>query len=386
MKIIIAPDSFKDSLSAQKVAQHIHLGVKEVNSSIESIQLPMADGGEGSIDILTEVLGGTKVKVNVLDPLLRPTTAIFGWVEATSTAIIEMAQASGIQLLTPPERNPLLTSSYGTGQLIAEALKLQCKKILMCIGGSATNDVGCGMLQALGVKFIDHRGKVLPTITGQLLKDIDNIDASHLQKLTQDISIEVLSDVDNLLYGFNGATNVYATQKGATSKDKLLLEKAIIKYSEVIFNNTGVNPQSIKGGGAAGGIGAALHCFLKGYMMSGVQSIMNAYRLEELFQQVDSHSTLVITGEGKLDTQSKNGKVVSGVAQLAKKYNLPVIALAGKVENTPEENKKLGVDAAFSIMNAPMKLEQAMQNTSKLIEFTTSNIINLWLMGLNNKV
>lgn len=378
MKVIIAPDSFKDSLSAQAVARHINSGIKQVAPFIETAQFPMADGGEGSMDILTQALGGEKIVVNVLDPLLRPIKAHFGWISTTHTAIIEMAQASGIQLLTHSERNPLLTSSYGTGQLIAKALKLKCKKILICIGGSATNDIGCGMLQALGVKFKDEQGNNLPIINGQLLKKIDTLDTTNLDRCIQDISIEILNDVDNPLYGINGATHIYGMQKGATSEIIYTLEASIIKLAKKILENTGINLQ-IKGGGAAGGMGATLSCFLKGNMMNGAQCIMKAYKLEEIFKQADVNHTLIITGEGKLDSQSNNGKVVSGVAQLAKKHKLTVIALAGKVENTFADNEKLGIDAAFSIINEPMNLKQALHHAGKLIENTTNNIINLWL-------
>ncbi|EAY30318.1 glycerate kinase [Microscilla marina ATCC 23134] len=321
MKVIIAPDSFKDSLSATQVAKHIHQGIKQVAPSIETLQIPMADGGEGTMDILTQILGGVKITVNVLDPLLRPVKASFGWVASTNTAIIEMAQASGIQLLTQAERNPLFTSSYGTGQLIVAALQHQCKRILICIGGSATNDVGCGMLQALGVKFKDNQGSTLPTITGQQLTSIHQIDIGPLSELINGVSIEILNDVTNPLYGTNGATQVYAPQKGATTEVVCLLEKAIIGLAHTIFDTTGIDIQSIAGAGAAGGIGGALKCFLQGSIMNGVQSVMDAYKLEEVFKQADAKNSLVITGEGKLDTQSSQGKVISGVAQLAKNTN-----------------------------------------------------------------
>lgn len=361
MNLIIACDSFKDALPASEVCQAIAKGFQIANPTIRSILLPMADGGEGTAEILTKHLNGSMVSLVVNDPLLRPTSAQYGLSADGQIAIIDMAQASGLQLLKPEERNPMLASSFGTGELIQDALQKGVKKIILGIGGSATNDAGMGMATALGYRFIDHNGKELKG-TGadlQLVHKVEKTNATLPQ-------VEVLCDVENPLFGPTGAAFIYGKQKGGNPEMLEALNIGLQYFANQINSELADTP----GAGAAGGLGYGALVFLNASLKSGIDSVMEYSNFEYYLKDAD----LVITGEGKIDHQTLHGKLIAGICKRARQYKVPVIALSGSMKIEPEETKTLGLQAAFSILNAPMQLAEALRETPKLLEQTAFNL------------
>lgn len=342
MKIVIAPDSYKESLSAIEVAESIEIGFKRVFPDWQYIKCPAADGGEGSVEALVDASGGHLVTTQVVGPLGEPHQAFYGISGDRKTAFIEMAAASGIELIPAEQRNPYTTTSYGTGQLIEHALEQGIRHLILCIGGSATNDAGCGMMQAMGVSFQDEQGRELP-YGGLALETLAHIDVSELDPRLSECWIEVACDVTNPLTGTNGASYVYGPQKGATTEMVVRLDAALTNFAEVVERDLDKKIIDIPGSGAAGGMGAAFCAFLNADLRPGIDIMTEAVGLEELVQDAD----LVITGEGRLDSQSINGKVPVGVANIAKRYNLPVIAIAGALADDFEEVYSHGIDAAF---------------------------------------
>ncbi|MFZ6042139.1 glycerate kinase [Vibrio natriegens] len=342
MKIVIAPDSYKESLSAIEVAEAIEIGFKRVFPDWQYIKCPAADGGEGSVEALVDASGGHLVTTQVVGPLGEPHQAFYGISGDRKTAFIEMAAASGIELIPAEQRNPYTTTSYGTGQLIEHALEQGIRHLILCIGGSATNDAGCGMMQAMGVSFQDEQGRELP-YGGLALETLAHIDVSELDPRLSECWIEVACDVTNPLTGTNGASYVYGPQKGATTEMVVRLDAALTNFAEVVERDLDKKIIDIPGSGAAGGMGAAFCAFLNANLRPGIDIMTEAVGLEELVQDAD----LVITGEGRLDSQSINGKVPVGVANIAKRYNLPVIAIAGALADDFEEVYSHGIDAAF---------------------------------------
>ena len=342
MKIVIAPDSYKESLSAIEVAEAIEIGFKRVFPDWQYIKCPAADGGEGSVEALVDASGGHLVTTQVVGPLGEPHQAFYGISGDRKTAFIEMAAASGIELIPAEQRNPYTTTSYGTGQLIEHALEQGIRHLILCIGGSATNDAGCGMMQAMGVSFQDEQGRELP-YGGLALETLAHIDVSELDPRLSECWIEVACDVTNPLTGTNGASYVYGPQKGATTEMVERLDAALANFAEVVERDLDKQVIDIPGSGAAGGMGAAFCAFLNADLRPGIDIMTEAVGLEELVQDAD----LVITGEGRLDSQSINGKVPVGVANIAKRYNLPVIAIAGALADDFEEVYSHGIDAAF---------------------------------------
>lgn len=342
MKIVIAPDSYKESLSAIEVAEAIEIGFKRVFPDWQYIKCPAADGGEGSVEALVDASGGHLVTTQVVGPLGEPHQAFYGISGDRKTAFIEMAAASGIELIPAEQRNPYTTTSYGTGQLIEHALEQGIRHLILCIGGSATNDAGCGMMQAMGVSFQDEQGRELP-YGGLALETLAHIDVSELDPRLSECWIEVACDVTNPLTGTNGASYVYGPQKGATTEMVVRLDAALTNFAEVVERDLNKKIIDIPGSGAAGGMGAAFCAFLNADLRPGIDIMTEAVGLEELVQDAD----LVITGEGRLDSQSINGKVPVGVANIAKRYNLPVIAIAGALADDFEEVYSHGIDAAF---------------------------------------
>ncbi|AXT72883.1 MULTISPECIES: glycerate kinase [Vibrio] len=342
MKIVIAPDSYKESLSAIEVAEAIEIGFKRVFPDWQYIKCPAADGGEGSVEALVDASGGHLVTTQVVGPLGEPHQAFYGISGDRKTAFIEMAAASGIELIPAEQRNPYTTTSYGTGQLIEHALEQGIRHLILCIGGSATNDAGCGMMQAMGVSFQDEQGRELP-YGGLALETLAHIDVSELDPRLSECWIEVACDVTNPLTGTNGASYVYGPQKGATTEMVVRLDAALTNFAEVVERDLDKKIIDIPGSGAAGGMGAAFCAFLNADLRPGIDIMTEAVGLEELVQDAD----LVITGEGRLDSQSINGKVPVGVANIAKRYNLPVIAIAGALADDFEEVYSHGIDAAF---------------------------------------
>lgn len=366
MKILIATDSFKDALPALQVCQAIERGVKLADSTIETTLFPLADGGEGTAEILTYHSGGNWQTVQVHDPLFRLIRAGYGISADGQTAFIEMAQAAGLQLLKLEERNPLKTSTYGVGEMIQDAIQKKVQKIILGIGGSATNDAGIGMAGALGFEFWDTVDAM--DLIGGNLASIYRIIPPFPDS---PIILEVLCDVDNPLYGSNGAAHVYARQKGADDTAILKLDAGLQHFAEVLENHFGRDFSNIPGAGAAGGMGAGAMAFLNATLQPGIQTIMELTHFDEVLHHFD----LIITGEGKIDDQTLHGKLISGITKKAQLFHIPVIALCGSLLATPKEIAKIGLHAAFSILNRPMTLAEALPETASLLEQTAFNVV-----------
>ena len=372
MKIVIAPDSFKESLSAKQVAHSIAKGIEKVIPKAEIVQIPVSDGGEGLLDALIEPLGGKIISAKVKDPLCRDIHAAFGILEDKYTGIIEMATASGLELLTESEKNPLITSTFGTGQLIKEALDRGCSKIIIGLGGSATNDGGIGMIKALGGKFLNIEGEEIGDGGGALDK-LYSIDLSNFDQRIGECEIIAACDVSNPLTGIKGASLVYGAQKGGNPKQLEQLDRNLLHYASIIRSSIGIDIDTPAGAGAAGGLGGTLLGFFNAKLISGIDLIIESLELERHVKDAD----LVITGEGKIDSQTLHGKTVLGVAAIAKKYNVPVIAIAGKVGDGIDEIYDLGVTSIYSIIDQPMKLEEAMEQADNLIRSCIENIMRM---------
>ncbi|MCS7187694.1 MAG: glycerate kinase [Armatimonadetes bacterium] len=363
MRVVIAPDSFKGSASAREVAQAIADGLKVALPQADFDLVPMADGGEGTVEALVAATNGQVVTKQVTGPLGEPVNAFFGILGDKETAVIEMAAAAGLNLVPPEKRNPLVTTTYGVGELIKAALDLGCKRIIVGIGGSATNDGGAGMAQALGVKLLDENGSTIGFGGGELRK-LAKIDISGIDNRLRETEIFVACDVTNPLTGPNGASAIYGPQKGATPEMVKLLDENLRHYAEIIRRDLGVDIENVPGAGAAGGLGAGLMAFCQAKLKRGVELVIRAVGLDERIQEAD----LVITGEGKIDFQTGFGKVPYGVAQVAKRYNKPVIAIAGQLGEGSEKCRDWGIDACFAIVNKPMSEQEAMANTLVLLK------------------
>ena len=370
MKIVVAPDSFKESLSAKGVASAISKGILKVLPSAHITQIPVSDGGEGLLDALVESLGGKRITVSVKDPIGRTIESEYGIIDKGQTAIIEMAKASGLELLHESEKAPLITSTYGTGQLIKDALDQGCSKILIGIGGSATNDGGMGMVKALGGKFKNKNGDDIKS-GGGALGDLHKIDLNDFDKRVFNCEFVTACDVNNPLTGTNGASFVYGAQKGGTPEQLMLLDKNLIHYASVIKKNLKIEVDNINGAGAAGGMGAALLAFFDAKLVKGIDLILQTLQLEKYIKNSD----LIFTGEGKIDIQTLNGKTIAGVAEIAKRYKIPVIAVAGKLGADIEPLYDCGISAVYSILDQPMELKEAMENADVLIESLVENIM-----------
>lgn len=342
--IAIAPDSFKGALSAGGVAKAIAAGLKESFPNAEYRLIPMADGGEGTVDAWAESTGAELVTATVSDPLGRPVDAVFAFASKNKTAVIEMAAASGLPLLKLNERNPLKTSTYGTGELILKALDLGARHIILGIGGSATNDGGTGMAAALGVKFLDERGRTLP-LGGGALARLGSVDFSGIDKRIAKIKFEVACDVTNPLCGSKGASAVYGPQKGASPSDVKKLDGALRKLADVVAKAGLKADADAPGAGAAGGLGFGLVAFCGAKLKRGVKIIAESVGLRKQLEGCD----LVITGEGRLDSQTVNGKTPAGVAEVAKKVGVPCIAICGCVGEGFQAVHKIGIASVIPI-------------------------------------
>lgn len=325
-KVVVASDSFKGCLSSWQVAEAVSNGVHDVMPECDVVKLAVADGGEGSMDALVTTLGGEAASLVVSDPLGRPVKADYAVLD-DSSAVIEMARASGLTLLLPEERNPMITSTYGTGQLISDALDRGCRRFMICIGGSATNDAGTGMLEALGYRFIDSEGNLL-TGCGGALSRISSIDVSNVHPALQESRFIVACDVDSPFCGPDGAAYVYGPQKGATPEMVEELDEGMRHFAAVISCTTGVDVTDMPGAGAAGGLGGALRAFMKAQMRRGADMVLDAVGFDQAIMDTD----LVITGEGRIDRQTLTGKLPYVVAQRAASANIPVVALCGCAE------------------------------------------------------
>ncbi|KXG74348.1 Glycerate 2-kinase [Fervidicola ferrireducens] len=376
VKILIAPDSFKGSLTSLQAANAIERGILKVAScvgvKVDVDKVPMADGGEGTVEAIICAAGGRMVRTKVLDPLGRETDSFFG-VLPDGTAVIEMAAASGLNLLKPEERNPMKTTTYGTGQLIKAALDYGSRKLIIGIGGSATNDGGVGMAQALGISFLDAEGKEIGFGGGELSK-IAKIDVSRLDPRAKEAEIVVACDVKNVLCGPQGASAVYGPQKGATPEMVEILDQNLRHMASMIKRDLGKDVADVPGSGAAGGLGAALMAFLEARMKPGIEIIMEIARLEEKIKGAD----VVITGEGSTDSQTLYGKVPLGIARVARRWRTPVVCLSGSLKEGYEALYIEGITAFFSITSGPMTLEEAMERGEELLEKTSENVFRLY--------
>lgn len=374
LKIVVAPDSFKGSLSSTEIAQAIGQGIHKVDPSIQVLKVPVADGGEGTVDALISATGGKIIPVKVTGPLLEEVDSFYGMSGDGQTAFIEMAAASGLALLNRNEYNVMKANSYGTGELILHALDSGCRRIIIGLGGSATNDGGLGLLQALGIRFFDRYQFDLP-FGGRSLQDLFGFDLSRIDQRLKNIDFVIACDVDNPLCGPQGASAIFGPQKGASAAEVKLLDDGLRNFAAVIERDLGKQVAAIPGGGAAGGMGAGLMAFLDARLVNGVDLIIKANDLEASIADAD----YVITGEGKIDHQTQFGKTPLGIAQLAKKHGIPVIGIAGILEPDIDKLYEMGFTSLFAIENLPMTPDEACLEAKELIEKLSANIVRLLL-------
>ena len=370
MKILIAADSFKDALSSKGVCQAIAQGLSEALPKAEFITFPLADGGEGTVEILQHHLQASKIKIEVKDPIGRTIRASYLLSSDKKTAYVEMAQASGLQLLKGSERNPLNTSTFGTGQLIRHAvLENGVRHILLGIGGSATNDLGIGMAAALGVRFGDREGKKVDPI-GKNLSKIQRIEKDGFVLDLNKVKCTVLCDVENPLFGPMGAAYVFAPQKGASAEDVTLLDQGLRDFSFLLEKQGKTGLSTTPGAGAAGGLGAGAMAFLDAKLKPGIETILEITG----FAEVAKDCQYIFTGEGRIDAQTLDGKLIQGITRKAAEHTVPVIALGGSLDLSPSDIRQLGLQAAFSISDRPMSLQMAIHRTEDLLQKTAFNI------------
>jgi glycerate 2-kinase len=374
MNILIAIDSFKGSLSSVEANHAVKDGIWEVDKEVNIITVPLADGGEGTVEALVKGTNGNFVKTNVTGPIGNRVEATYGILGEGRTAVIEVAEACGLPLIAEQDRNPLKATTCGVGELILDALEKGCREFVIGLGGSATNDAGVGMLQTLGFSFLNHEGKEIG-VGGIELQHLCKIDASNVHPMLKNCTFRIACDVNNPLYGPNGASAIYAPQKGATPKMVEQLDNCLKNFADVVLSEKGIDLQDIPGSGAAGGLGAAFAAFLNGSIQSGVQLVLEMIGMEEKVAKVD----FVITGEGKLDGQTSMGKAPLGVAELARKFYIPTIALAGGISKEAENLNALGITAFFSVVTGPMSLAEAMdpQTAYQNIRITSKQIFQL---------
>ena len=371
-KYVVAPDSFKESMTAKEVCDAMEKGIKKADSAAEVIKVPMADGGEGTVDSLVDATNGQRVIVEVTGPLGNKISAYYGILGNGTTAVIEMAKASGLEIVEKKKRNPMITTTFGTGELIRHALDHNVKEIIIGLGGSSTNDGGSGMAQALGAKLLDQNNHQISFGGGNLDK-LDKIDISNLDSRLQDVKIILASDVTNPLIGKDGASRVFGSQKGATPEMVEKLENNLQHYAKIIKRDLNKDVASVSGAGAAGGLGAGLMAFTTCKMRQGVDIAIEVTKLEEKVKSAD----YVFTGEGGTDFQTKFGKTPYGVAKLGKKYHKPVISLAGYLGEGIDSLYSEGFTAIFGIIPGACDLSTALKNGPSNVARTTENIVRL---------
>lgn len=376
MRVIVAPDSFKGSLSGPLVAQAIAQGVRKACPDCIVDEIPIADGGEGTLEALVHARQGEYRTYTVKGPLGQPVAAQLGLIDDGRIGIIEMAQASGLLLVTPEQRNPLLTSTFGTGELIRAALDLGCQELIITIGGSATVDGGLGMLAALGARFYDSEHQELDPVGGSL-RHLAQVDITGLDKRLQACRITIASDVTNPLCGPFGAAPVFGPQKGATPDMVELLAQGLHKFAQATLTATGVDVLDLSGGGAAGGLGAALIAYAGGVMRSGIDVVLDTIDIDARLVG----ASLVFTGEGRMDGQTAHGKAPVGLAKRAQAHGCQVVALVGSLGEDYEAVLEQGIAGVFPVLSAPMNLASAMENATDLIIDTAYRVMHFWSSG-----
>jgi glycerate kinase len=376
MKIVIAPDSFKESLTAMAVANEIEAGFREIFPDAEYLKLPVADGGEGTVQAMIDASGGRLVALQVTGPLGEPVSAFYGLMGDGQTAVIEMAAASGLELVAPSQRNPLRTTSYGTGELIRSALDAGARRFVLGIGGSATNDGGAGMLQALGGRLIDASGADL-VHGGGALNMLDHIDLSGLDARIKESVFDVACDVSNPLVGPQGASAIFGPQKGATPEMVARLDDNLRHYADVIERDLGRQVAEMPGAGAGGGIGAGMMVFLGGSLRPGSEIVTAAVGLDAAVADAD----LVITGEGRIDGQTIHGKTPVGVARVAQRHGKPVIGIAGSLAPGAAAVHEHGINAVFAAVSRPCTVEEALAAAAVNVRNAARNIAATLRLG-----
>ncbi len=377
MKIIIAPNAFKDSLTAMEAAEAMQTGILRVLPEAETVLVPVADGGDGLLEVMQGIMVGKSVSVQVSGPMGVPIQAPFSYFPESNVAAIEMALASGLALLPTDQRDVMKTTTVGTGELIRAALDKDVSRIYVGIGGSATNDGGIGMASALGVRFLDADDQDVDPVGAQLCA-IRRIDISGLHPRIHEVKIDVVCDVDNPLLGERGAARVYAPQKGANAEEVECLEKGLANLADVIERDLGVDVRPLKGGGAAGGLGAGLYAFLGAELNAGIDLVLELVELNKKMQGAN----LVLTAEGQIDSQTINAKAPAGVALMAQAHGIPCIAFGGGVEENLEALREIGITAIFSICPAPVSLASAMENADDYLANATEQVFRVALLSL----
>ncbi|MED4447009.1 glycerate kinase [Bacillus thuringiensis] len=373
MKVVIASDSYKESLKAIEVCEAIERGFRAIFPNAKYVKIPIGDGGEGTVESLVDATGGRIISISVAGPLRESVQAFYGVSKDKKTAFIEMAAASGLQHVPVEKRNPLITTTKGTGELILHALNQGAEYIILGLGGSATNDGGAGMLAALGVRFINDKGEVIDP-SGGTLHSIVAIDFSQMDPRLKGVKIEAACDVDNPLVGMQGASFVFGRQKGANVEMMKELDENLKHYANILKRYVSSDVSEIPGAGAAGGMGAAVISVLKGDLRRGIEIVLDYTNFDKHIEDAD----LIITGEGRIDEQTAYGKAPVGVAGRAKRFSVPVIAIGGSVSSDYSAVYEKGIDAVFSITTRPMTLEEAYRVAEENIEMTTKNIATVW--------
>jgi glycerate 2-kinase len=381
MIVVIAPDSFKGSMTAMEASEAIEEGIKRAHPGIKTVLMPMADGGEGTMTCLVQATGGHYEKVIVNGPLGNTVNATFGCLGNSNTCVIEMAEASGIAQVDKDNLNPMEASTYGTGQLIKEALDQGYRRFILTIGGSATNDGGTGMLQALGMKFYDYIGSEIAP-AGKKLIDIKGIGDSAFDHRIQESTFLIASDVQNPLVGPKGATHVFGPQKGATPIMLKELEKGMENWADRVYHKTGFHLHDHPGAGAAGGIGGAFLAFFPAKMERGIDVVIEATQFKDSLESV----SLVLTGEGQVDQQTASGKTPMGVAQAAKEKGVPTIVLAGSVGEGIDSLYEYGIKSVHSIVDGPMTLDEAIGRASELLSKRAEQVMRTFLASVVDRV
>ncbi|BFJ00363.1 MAG: glycerate kinase [Priestia megaterium] len=380
MKIVIAPDSFKESLTALRVCEAVEKGIKTHFPNAGISKVPMADGGEGTVQSLVDATGGEIIQTRVTGPLGKEVEAFYGILGDRKTAVIEMAAASGLHHVPVDKRNPLITTTRGTGELILKALDHKVKHIIIGIGGSATNDGGAGMAKALGAKLLDANGAEIKEGGGSL-DQLTAIDLTNLDSRLAKVKVEVACDVDNPLTGETGASAVFGPQKGATPDMVRQLDRNLAHYAAVIKKEMDIHIQNVPGAGAAGGLGGGLLAFLSAELKPGVDIVIEATQLESYIKDAN----LVITGEGRIDGQTIYGKTPIGVAKTAKKHSVPVIAIAGSIGAGSEAVYEHGISALFSVVPGAVTLSEALEKADENIERTAKNVASVVRLAIKQR-